>query len=249
MNTNNPNPIRCAECEAKVMDALDGALSPAEQAAFDRHLATCTACSRMVADSQRGAAWLEMLRSPRPEPSADLMDRILAQTSGTQIVGVPMPTLVPTSQPMLAGNLIPFPRRAVSATPLRKLLFQPRLAMTAAMAFFSVALTMNLIGFHPTEIKASQLRPSSLVRDLYQANARIVRYYDNLHFVAQFESRLQELKQTGDPGSNPSQTPGNAPQKQSQPAPSGGSSRRSAPAGTLQISLDRTRSTRQGVSA
>jgi hypothetical protein len=247
MDNNNPNPIRCAECEAKVMDALDGALSPAEQSAFDRHLSTCAACSRMVADAQRGAAWLEMLKSPRPEPSADLMDRILTQTSGAQIVGVPMPALVPATQPMIAGNMIPFPRRAVSATPLRKLLFQPRLAMTAAMAFFSIALTMNLIGFHPTEIKASQLRPSSLVRDVYQANARIVQYYDNLQFVAQFESHLQELKQTGDPGNNPSQTP--TPQKQSQPAPSGGSSRRSTSAGALQISLDRTRSTRQGVSA
>jgi len=256
MYTKEPNSIRCTECEAKVMDALDGALTPAEQTVFDQHIAGCIECSRMVADAQRGAAWLEMLKSPRPEPSADLLQRILAQTSGTQ-----MPALLPSrqlTQPTLApalGNTIPFPRRAVLSIPLSSRMLQPRLAMTAAMAFFSVALTMNLIGFHPTQLKASELRPSSLKRDYYQATAHAAQYYDNLRVVSQLESRLQELKQTNDSGSTPGgandtkPAPSDTPQKQQQPAPGNGTSRRNLPTNTLQISLNRTRSTRQGVSA
>src|ERR1700710_2053072 len=62
-------------------DALDGTLSAADQATFDLHMVGCDTCAAMLADAQRGAAWMEMLRSPRPEPPAALLERILAQTS------------------------------------------------------------------------------------------------------------------------------------------------------------------------
>src|SRR5260370_8124889 len=63
-------------------DALDGTLSAADQATFDLHLAGCPSCATMLADAQRGAAWMEMLKSPRPEPPPALLERIFAQTSG-----------------------------------------------------------------------------------------------------------------------------------------------------------------------
>ena len=56
--TQSGDPQHCAQCEAMLTDALDGTLSPADQAAFDLHLLSCTACSSMMADAQRGAAWL-----------------------------------------------------------------------------------------------------------------------------------------------------------------------------------------------
>jgi len=63
-------------------DALDGILSDAEQATFDLHMAGCPSCATMFADAQRGAAWMEMLKSPRPEPPTALLERIIAETSG-----------------------------------------------------------------------------------------------------------------------------------------------------------------------
>ena len=36
--------------------------------------------------------------------------------------------------------------------------FQPRMAMTAAMAFFSLALTMNLTGIHLSDLKPGAIR-------------------------------------------------------------------------------------------
>jgi len=52
--------------------------------------------------------------------------------------------------------------------------------MTAAMAFFSIALTMNLTGVHPLSLRASDLRPSALKRSFTDADARVVRYYEGL---------------------------------------------------------------------
>jgi len=211
-------------------DALDGTLSTADQAAFDLHLLSCTPCSSMMADAQRGAAWLEMLKSPRPEPPAALLDRILAQTSGqasSQTSGAtsahtnpqPVPYLVPSNtllgRPALSGsgislsassasNVIPF-RSRFAAFNLRSIghtLLQPRLAMTAAMAFFSIALTLNLAGVRISELRASDLRPSSLKRSFYEANAHVVRYYDNLRVVYELESRVHDLQSASDSDSD-----------------------------------------------
>ena len=80
----------CAECEAMLADALDGTLSPADQALFDSHLSECGPCGQLLADARRGAAFLEMLRHPAPEPPATLLERILAQTSGNATQMIPL---------------------------------------------------------------------------------------------------------------------------------------------------------------
>jgi hypothetical protein len=82
-------------------------------------------------------------------------------------------------------------------------MMQPRLAMTAAMAFFSITLTLNLTGIHLSELKASDLSPSNLKHSFYHANASVVRYYDNLRVVYELESRVNELKQSGDDETRP----------------------------------------------
>src|ERR1700722_14904238 len=76
----------CRECEAMLADALAGTLSASDQAIFDLHIAPCGPCAQMLADARRGAAWLEMLRDPRPEPTPALLEKILAQTSGGDAV-------------------------------------------------------------------------------------------------------------------------------------------------------------------
>ena len=81
-------------------------------------------------------------------------------------------------------------------------LLQPRLAMTAAMAFFSIALTLNLTGVRFSELRASDLRPSSLKRSFYEANAHVVRYYDNLRVVYELESRVHDLQRASDSDSD-----------------------------------------------
>jgi hypothetical protein len=263
------NDGHCAECEAMLADAIDGTLSAADQALFDTHMTTCGPCSQMLADARRGAAWLEMLRNPAPEPPAELLERILAQTSGSDSRIVPMPhaafhgvTMAQPQQgtPALAagytmpatyGTVIPFRVRAAAAfraSSFGQIMLQPRLAMTAAMAFFSVALTMNLTGIHPLSLRASDLAPSSLARDFSNANASVERYYKNLRVVYELESRVHDLQtaqdndapaaapaSTDQPGTSaPAAQPGSAqPKAAPQPAgrqPSGNQRERGKPA-------------------
>lgn len=248
------NPQHCAQCEAMLMDALDGTLTPVDQAAFDLHLLSCVACNAMVADAQRGAAWLEMLKSPRPEPPSALLDRILAQTSSQRstapgssskikaasthlitpitLLGQPRQSVVEAeSAPLpIPSNVLPFRSRFASTFNLRAVghhLLQPRLAMTAAMAFFSVALTMNLTGISVTQFRASDLRPSSIKRSFSEANAHVVRYYDNLRVVYELESRVRDLQSSSDSdNSTPATTkpassqPNNQPNSQPSTQPS-----------------------------
>ncbi|CAN5670960.1 hypothetical protein BH10ACI4_BH10ACI4_25410 [soil metagenome] len=270
--TQSGDPQHCAQCEAMLTDALDGTLTPAEQTVFDLHLMNCTPCSEMVADAKRGAAWLEMLKTPRPEPSSDLLERILAQTSGvnaaqTSANTLPAksgsgPYLVPSNTLLgrptaglantyAASNVLPFRSRFGSGFNLRAVghtLLQPRLAMTAAMAFFSVALTMNLTGVKISQLHASDLRPSSLKRSISEANAHVVRYYDNLRVVYELESRVHDLQSSSDTdttsaplksapadsdskpaGSQPGQQNQDKPEKEARPRPKPGTSRREDP--------------------
>ncbi|HEX4577116.1 MAG TPA: zf-HC2 domain-containing protein [Edaphobacter sp.] len=238
------NSQQCAQCEAMLADALDGALSASDQATFDLHLAGCPSCTVMLADARRGAAWIEMLKSPRPEPPTALLERIIAQTSGkaaalanppivlgstdrlrtsTTVLG--RPTLVPSSaaHPAFAStNVLPFRTRITQGfRSLGHTMLQPRLAMTAAMAFFSIALTMNLTGVRLSALRASDFKPSSIMRSASQAKASVVRYTDNLRVVYELESRVRDLQRssdddgtagtTGSTGTTPTQAPQNAP--------------------------------------
>jgi hypothetical protein len=233
----------CAECEAMLMDALDGVLSAKEQAAFDLHIATCAECGQMLEDAKRGAAMLEVLKFYRPEPSAALFERILAQTNGlataapvksqdSGILAIPgidgaaveIHSIVPStvgpagsggipSYGAATGKVLPFRSRVAASFHFRAIthtMMQPRLAMTAAMAFFSIALTLNLTGVRLNELRASDLAPTNLRRSFYHANASVVRYYENLRVVYELESRVNEFKQAN-PGDTPREAPGGAP--------------------------------------
>jgi len=256
----------CAHCEAMLTDAIDGALSAADQAVFDRHIATCDLCSGMYADAQRGAALLSLLKPHRPEPSAALFERILAQTSGLangpaaagqsdrseradrpapatilpHLIGrpAPSPAAVPGTVPAYMAKVLPF-RNRFALRGLGHTMLQPRLAMTAAMAFFSIALTLNLTGVHLDQLKVSDLKPSNVKRSLYEADARAVRYYENLRVVYELESRVRDLQRANDTDGNDSGAPANRPApppqqqpKQPRPKPNSGSSQRRSPAHT-----------------
>ena len=255
---------QCTACEEMLADVLDETLSAAHQVWFDRHLSGCAACSGMLADARRGAAWLEMLKTPRPEPTAMLLDRILAETSGKSMQGV-----AELQQPAIAGGALPAmnlvtpkvpvaPRNNVLAfrSRLPKMpafsrgYFEPRLAMTAAMAFFSVALTLNLTGVHLGQVNAADLKATNLKKNYYEARAQAVRYYDNLRVVRVLESRVDDLREAGgnegldghpaaQPAAKPQSEPAAKPELESAPkqerpdgSGDGGKSEKAAPVGS-----------------
>ena len=240
-------PPHCAACEELFTDALDDLLSPADQAFFDRHLAGCTSCMDNFSQAKRGAAWLDVLKSTPPEPSAALMERILAQTSG-QALGQAAPF---TELSPAAANVLPFLPRPIPVsrfTRFTRIAMEPRLAMTAAMAFFSIALTMNLLGVRLDQLKAEDLQPSNLKRTYYEATASGHRYYDNLRVVRVLESRVDDYRQSTEDDRREQQLldhprpqqqqPAAEPKQEKQPDVPHGSSRREDPMPTAPTLLN-----------
>ena len=65
---------------------------------------------------------------------------------------------------------------------------------TLAMAFFSIALTLNLTGVRLNQLKLSDLSPSTLATSVshqyFTTSAHLTRYYLNLRIVYELESRV-----------------------------------------------------------
>ena len=241
----------CMACEAMLADAVDGMLGEVDKTWFDRHIATCTTCAERFANAQRGSAWLEMLKTTKPEPGADLLARIMAQTvEAGPIPQAPVEVTPARVNNSLGGMVIPFPVIVQPKAPWRVLL-EPRMAMTAAMAFFSIALTMNLTGIQLNQLSVADLKPESLQRTYFNVSTKAVQYYDNLRVVHVMESRVEDMQEAQEarqhrlaaqqdgsqdrPKAEPQRTP-EAPEQEEKAAPKGGISRNGSLSGWARTS-------------
>ncbi len=189
---NIPNSPACGLWETLLADALDGLLRPEDEATFSSHMAVCPSCTSLFEEARRGREWLEFL-SPEPEVPEGLLDKILAQTGPGHTSEYKLAT---------AGNVVPMAIPAWQRPGLMgriRRFAEPRLLMTAAMAFFSIALTLNMTGVKLTDFRLSNLRPTAvrsfMERRLTMASTPIIRYYDHLRLVYEVESRMRELRQ------------------------------------------------------
>ena len=200
MNENKP--IECAVCEAMCPDAVDGTLTTLDRRLFERHVAHCANCARELEEAQRGAAWLGMLKGHTPEPPAALLAKILAETTGTIDAKDAIPEFVqalPVRAIAPAWALTSIVRKVVDVFRIEtaRASFQPRMAMTAAMAFVSIALTLNLTGVKLKNLRASDFTPSGIRRNVVEASASAARNFQNMRVVYQVESRVSELRGEG----------------------------------------------------
>ena len=188
---NIPNSPACGQWETLLADALDGLLQPEDEATFSSHMATCSACTALFEEARQEREWLEFL-SPEPEVPEGLLDKILAQTGPGHTSEYKLAT---------AGNVVTMPVPAWQKPGMMgriRRFAEPRLLMTAAMAFFSIALTLNMTGVRLTDFRLSNLRPSAvrsfMERRLTMASTPIIRYYDHLRLVYEVESRVKEMR-------------------------------------------------------
>jgi hypothetical protein len=110
-------------------------------------------------------------------------------------------------EPRLAGNagaVLPLPpvwQKPGFMAHIRRFA-EPRLMMTAAMAFFSIALTLNLTGVRLSSVKLSDLRPAAvrsyMERRITTASTPIVRYYDHLRLVYEVQTRMREFQRSNE---------------------------------------------------
>jgi putative zinc finger protein len=181
--------LSCTEFDALLTDALDGVLGAASQQRFDAHRQQCATCGPLFREAEAGMSWLHTLEEA--SPPANLVHNILAATT------------IQTSAAIAAAPKLGWKQRlsevwADVLAPFRALVAQPRMAMTGAMALFSVSLSLNLAGVKLGDLRHMDLRPSALREQVtmkyYETTSRVVKYYENIRLVYEVESRLQELK-------------------------------------------------------
>jgi hypothetical protein len=186
--------IECSEFEALLTDALEGQLSEARKQSFEAHRRVCSICGPLFADVQAGQQWLRALEPV--EPPVHLVHNILAATSGV----VSTRTRTATA----AGATTPLGERLRERwdsffTPLAAFVRQPRFVMSFGMIFFSLSLGLNVAGVKPADVAKVNLRPSALRHAYNDAQIKVVKYYDNIRFVYEIESKVRELKRANTP--------------------------------------------------
>jgi hypothetical protein len=195
----------CTEFEALLTDALDGGgqLSGARKESFETHRRTCAVCGPLFADVEAGQRWLHSLEPI--EPPVYMVHNILAATSG--VVSTRLPATA-------AAGTTPFGERAREwwdswFTPFSVFVRQPRFAMSFGMIFFSFSLLLNLAGVKAADVAKLDLRPAAVRHAYNDAQIKVVKYYDNIRFVYEIESKVRELKRATTPAE-----PGPQPQKE-----------------------------------
>ena len=137
------------------------------------------------------------------EPPDDLVTNILLRTSGVltrQRAG----QRVTTSWMDRVGELA-----SAIFSPIVAVARQPRFAMSFGMAFFTLSVTLSLAGVKLSDLRHLDLRPSAVRRNYYETQGRVVKYYENIRFVYEIESRVRQFKQAATPAEQPREQPQN----------------------------------------
>ena len=184
------NGMQCTEFDGLLTDALDGSLTGAGLERFQAHARSCTACGPLFAEVEAGRNWLKELREV--QPPASQVTNILASTTGVDtqrlwvnlIASRPRVTWLERAQAWASGAM----------QPIWETVRQPRFAMSFGMAFFALSVGLSVLGVKPADLRQVSLRPTAIRHTYYNAQARVVRYYDNIRFVYEVESRVREFK-------------------------------------------------------
>ena len=184
----NKGGMQCVEFEALLSDALDGTLSGQKLEAFQMHTRACALCGPMFAEAEAGRRWLKSLEEA--EPPAQLMHNVLVATIGREARRV---EALARPQRSWTDALTGWLR------PVFSVARQPRFAMSFGMAFFSLSVSLSLAGVKITDLRHADLRPSAIKRNYYETSGRVVKYYVNIRFVYEMESRVRDFKRATTP--------------------------------------------------
>lgn len=183
----------CLPWRALLPEAAEDLLDPIALLSLEQHLAGCAACRAELEDAHRGLAWLTMLKDDAPAAPDALLASILAQTTGAQETGVFLP-----EQPAYVVETEPVPSAWQTALSWMRgepgtwsSLLQPHFAMTGAMAFLSLCVTINLLN---DSLSLHNTTPSGLEHTVANTEASVIRSLHGLRVIYRVESRVQELR-------------------------------------------------------
>ena len=189
------NGMLCHEFDILLADAFDGILSGSQLDRFQAHARACPACGPLFADAEAGRNWLKSLTEV--EPPAGLVENILASTTG--IATSRLRHLAPSTR--LRTSWLERLQASIAGLvdPIWATVRQPRFAMSFGMAFFSLSAVLSIAGIKPADVRQVSLRPAAIRHAYYNTQARVIRYYENIRFVYEVESRVREFKRATTP--------------------------------------------------
>jgi hypothetical protein len=208
MNKEPQNGMACSEFEALLADALDNTLAANTRPVFDAHGRSCAVCGPMLAEALEGMVMVRGLAEL--EPPKNLLHNILAATSRKEATA---------EQIAEEAKLGWMERLRRSLRPQVGGLLHSRFAMSFAMAFFSLSITLTLAGVKITDVKNMVEHPGMLRKNAVlgyaHVEAKVTSYYENLRIVYQMQAKVRELKKSAapveDPGENRQQNRKSAP--------------------------------------
>ena len=184
------NSMQCAVFDGLLSEAVEGSLGGATLEQFQAHAQGCQVCGPLFAEVEAGRSWLKSL--DEVEPPANLVHNILIATTG-QESRLSNAGAKRSWKDQLTGWLRPV------FAPVFAMACQPRFAMSFGMVFFSMSITMSLAGVKFADLSHLDLRPSAVRRSYYESKGKVVKYYENIRFVYEVESRVRELKRVAAP--------------------------------------------------
>ena len=186
--------IECSQFETLLSEALDGQLSGSRKQSFEAHGRVCAVCGPLLADAVAGRQWMKSLEEVEPPPH--LLHNILASTSGISSTRLRVAT--PERGKAGVGERL---RQWWDSfiTPTAAFVRQPRFVMSFGMIFFSFSLILSTAGVKAADVANINLRPSALKRTYYTTQGKVIKFYENIRVVYEFESRVREFKKSTTP--------------------------------------------------
>jgi putative zinc finger protein len=201
MPSESKHGIECTEFEMLLSDAIEGQLTGSRKERFEAHRSACEVCGPLFADVLAGRQWLTALEEV--EPPAHLVHNILAATTGISSARALATTPETTT---------PFAERLREwwdsfFTPVAGFVRQPRFVMSFGMIFFSLSLILNTAGVKAADVAKIDLHPKALRHAYNDAQIWVVKYYDNIRFVYEIESKVREIKRATRPAEPAAEPP------------------------------------------
>ncbi|HEX3738738.1 MAG TPA: hypothetical protein VHV29_03335 [Terriglobales bacterium] len=195
--------MSCSEFDALLSQAIDGTLAGEKLASFEAHGRVCQLCGPLLSEAEAGHTWLKSTAEVEPPP--ELVTNILLRTSG--VVSAQRHAAGKSESGSWMARIRNW--AAVIGSPVVAMARQPRFAMSFGMAFFTLSVTLSLAGVKLSDLRHLDLRPSAIRRTYYETSGRVVKYYENIRFVYEIESRVRQFKEAAAPAEQPSEQQNN----------------------------------------
>jgi hypothetical protein len=169
--------MTCGELEIVLCDYLDRRLDGEGARGVEEHLETCAGCAALARDARSASAFFERVADVEAPPQ--LVARILTETGSGR-----------------HGRLGGARGAAGWLENLLAPVLQPRLVMGMALTVVSFTMMARCAGVSPRQLKASDMEPAKIWASLddraHRGWARSVKFYEEIKFVYEIQSRLRD---------------------------------------------------------